>query len=91
MGHLLGLALLVWFWATPIVYQAALVEKKIHGFLVLGVDAWVLYLLNPMTVIVLAFQRALYGVPAGNHGSGAGMCKAHHLDADATRLSAACH
>jgi ABC-2 type transport system permease protein len=65
VGHLLGLALLVWFWATPIVYQAALVEKKIHGFLVLGVDAWVLYLLNPMTVIVLAFQRALYGVPAG--------------------------
>jgi ABC-2 type transport system permease protein len=37
VGHLLGLALLVWFWATPIVYQAALVEKKIHGFLVLGV------------------------------------------------------
>jgi ABC-2 type transport system permease protein len=66
VGHLLGLALLVWFWATPIVYQAALVEKKIHGFLVLGVDAWVLYLLNPMTVIVLAFQRALYGVPAGD-------------------------
>ena len=65
VGHLLGLALLVWFWATPIVYQAALVERKIQGFLVLGVDAWVLYLLNPMTVIVLAFQRALYGVPAG--------------------------
>jgi ABC-2 type transport system permease protein len=65
VGHLLGLALLVWFWATPIVYQAALVQDKIQGYLVLGVDAWVLYLLNPMTVIVLAFQRALYGVPAG--------------------------
>jgi hypothetical protein len=41
------------------------VQDKIQGYLVLGVDAWVLYLLNPMTVIVLAFQRALYGVPAG--------------------------
>jgi ABC-2 type transport system permease protein len=65
VGHLLNLTLLVWFWATPIVYQGALVQDKLQGFLVLGVDAWTLYLLNPMTVIVLAFQRALYGVPSG--------------------------
>jgi ABC-2 type transport system permease protein len=64
VGHLLSLTLLVWFWATPIVYQGALVQDKIQGFLVLGVDAWTLYLLNPMTVIVLAFQRALYGLPS---------------------------
>jgi ABC-2 type transport system permease protein len=62
VGHLLNLALLVWFWATPIVYQAWLVQDKLQGYSVLGVvDAWTLYLLNPMTVIVLAFQRALYG------------------------------
>jgi ABC-2 type transport system permease protein len=65
VGHLLSLTLLVWFWATPIVYQGALVQDKLQGFLVLGVDAWTLYLLNPMTVIVLAFQRALYGLPSG--------------------------
>ena len=66
VGHLLGLALLVWFWATPIVYQGWLVQNKLQGFLVLGIDAWTLYLLNPMTVIVLGFQRALYGIPASD-------------------------
>jgi ABC-2 type transport system permease protein len=62
VGHLLNLALLVWFWATPIVYQGWLVQQKLEGFLILGVDAWFLYLLNPVTVIVLGFQRALYSI-----------------------------
>lgn len=62
VGHLLNLALLVWFWATPIVYQGWLVQQKLQGFLILGVDAWFLYLLNPVTVIVLGFQRALYAI-----------------------------
>jgi ABC-2 type transport system permease protein len=62
VGHLLNLALLVWFWATPIVYQGWLVQKKLDGFLILGVDAWFLYLLNPVAVIVLGFQRALYSI-----------------------------
>ena len=67
VGHLLNLALLVWFWVTPIVYQGWLVQDRLQGFAVLGgIDAWTLYLLNPMAVIVLAFQRALYGVPASN-------------------------
>jgi ABC-2 type transport system permease protein len=62
VGHLVSLALLVWFWATPIVYQAWLVQDKLEELAVVGgVDAWTLYLLNPMTVIVIAFQRALYG------------------------------
>ena len=65
VGHLLNLALLVWFWVTPIVYQGWLVQDRLQGFAVLGgIDAWTLYLLNPMAVIVLAFQRALYGIPA---------------------------
>jgi ABC-2 type transport system permease protein len=65
VGHLLNLALLVWFWVTPIVYQGWLVQDRLQGFAVLGgIDAWTLYLLNPMAVVVLAFQRALYGVPA---------------------------
>jgi ABC-2 type transport system permease protein len=62
VGHLLNLALLVWFWATPIVYQGWLVQRKLDGFLIVGLDAWVLYLLNPVAVIVLGFQRALYAI-----------------------------
>jgi ABC-2 type transport system permease protein len=57
--HLLGLALLVWFWFTPIVYPGAVVQ----GLLVER-GVWNLFLLNPMCVIVLGFQRALYGVVA---------------------------
>lgn len=51
--HLLELALLAWFWATPIVYQYRLVSDR------LGENTW-LYRLNPITPIVLTFQRAIY-------------------------------
>jgi ABC-2 type transport system permease protein len=54
-GHLVDLALLAWFWSTPIVYPASTVLDR---FGALG-DA--LYLLNPVTNVVLAFQRAVYG------------------------------
>ena len=62
VGHLLNLALLVWFWATPIVYQGWLVQRKLETIDILGLDAWIIYLLNPVTVIVLGFQRALYAI-----------------------------
>jgi ABC-2 type transport system permease protein len=62
VGHLLNLALIVWFWATPIVYQGYLVQQKLETITILGMNAWTLYLLNPVTVIVLGFQTALYGV-----------------------------
>lgn len=65
VGHLIGIGLLVWFWLTPIVYQAALVQEELVGTRILGVDAWTLYLLNPLTTVVLAVQRALYGATAG--------------------------
>jgi ABC-2 type transport system permease protein len=51
--HLLELVLLAWFWMTPIVYQIAFVQQKPSVFR--------FYLLNPMTTIVLAFQRGIYG------------------------------
>lgn len=51
--HLLELVLLAWFWMTPIVYQYRLVGDR------LGDRAW-LYRLNPVTPIVLTFQRAIY-------------------------------
>jgi ABC-2 type transport system permease protein len=65
VGHLLNLALLVWFWATPIVYQGWLVQEKLETIHILGVSAWSLYLLNPVTVIVFGFQRALYWIMPG--------------------------
>ena len=58
VGHLLGIALLVWFWVTPIVYAAGLVQEQLEGNRVL----WTLYFLNPLASIVGGFQRALYGV-----------------------------
>jgi ABC-2 type transport system permease protein len=56
--HLLELVLLAWFWMTPIVYNIALVRD-------LGAAHPIffrLYMLNPMTSVVLAFQRGVYGV-----------------------------
>ena len=68
IGHLLSLGLLVWFWLTPIVYQGYLVQLGFAGDRVLGIDAWSLYVLNPLTTIVLAAQRALYGTGIVNGG-----------------------
>jgi ABC-2 type transport system permease protein len=61
VGHLLNLGLLVWFWMTPIVYQAGLVQQYFIGRGTPGL--WNVFLLNPLTPIVLGFQRALYGDP----------------------------
>jgi ABC-2 type transport system permease protein len=62
VGHLLGLALLVWFWATPIVYQGWLVQQKLETIQIVGLSAWILYLSNPVAVIAIGFQRALYSI-----------------------------
>jgi ABC-2 type transport system permease protein len=58
--HLFEVLLLAWFWITPIVYQYRLISDKLaaHGL------TW-LPMLNPMTPIVLAFQRAIYGHELG--------------------------
>jgi len=53
-AHFVELALLAWFWMTPIVYPYELVADKIGGWLFL-------YDLNPVTWVVLTFQRAIYG------------------------------
>ncbi|MGH9039862.1 MAG: ABC transporter permease [Acidimicrobiia bacterium] len=52
--HFLELALLAWFWLTPIVYPYGLITSHFDG------SNWPA-LLNPVTPIVLTFQRALYG------------------------------
>lgn len=69
--HLLELVLLAWFWMTPIVYQYRLVADR------LGDNAW-LYRLNPVTPIVLTFQRAIYNQtdPVGPGGNRLGVLPA---------------
>lgn len=52
--HFLELALLGWFWMTPIVYASAWVQDR------LGETMWFFFLLNPMTPVVLGYQRAFY-------------------------------
>ncbi len=56
--HLIEVVLTAWFWACPIVYSYQTVEAKLgpRGL------TWV-YLINPMTPLVLAFQRCLYNKP----------------------------
>jgi ABC-2 type transport system permease protein len=64
--HLIGLALLVWFWMTPIVYSAGLVYQSMLDSR-FGITPWRLYLVNPLSWVVMGFQRALYhsyGAPA---------------------------
>jgi ABC-2 type transport system permease protein len=58
VGHLLNIALLVWFWITPIVYPDALVQRYLEGRELLSL----VYYLNPLTSIVASMQRALYAV-----------------------------
>jgi ABC-2 type transport system permease protein len=60
--HLLNIGLLVWFWATPIVYASGFVQAKLSGRVIAGVDLFTVYMLNPLASIVGGFQRALYGV-----------------------------
>lgn len=54
--HLIEIVMQVWFWATPIVYiYEKSIAPKLHSWHI----AW-LYLANPLTPIVLTFQRVLY-------------------------------
>lgn len=56
MKHLMEVALMLWFWLTPVVYSysnSMAQQLRSHGIL------W-LYFLNPITWIVLTFQRIFY-------------------------------
>jgi ABC-2 type transport system permease protein len=64
--HLIGLALLVWFWFTPIVYPGQLVQQKLTANPVLGVNLWNLFVANPIAAVVFGFQRALYWTVSPN-------------------------
>lgn len=76
--YLVEVGLLLWFWMTPIVYDWTKVRENLSG-----THEWLfqLYMANPMTNVVLAFQKALW--PGGRTPEGA----AFYYDGDlASRL-----
>jgi ABC-2 type transport system permease protein len=62
--HFVELALLAWFWLTPIVYPYMLVAGKFSGL------GRILYQLNPVTWIVITFQRTLYAQVSATSATG---------------------
>lgn len=62
--YFVELALLAWFWMTPIVYPSAMIASRLADNNVLGVSALSLYLANPMSRVALGFQRGIYGLSA---------------------------
>lgn len=65
--YLVEVGLLLWFWMTPIVYDWTKVREQLT---VANDLEWLfqLYMANPMTNVVLAFQRALW--PGGQTPAG---------------------
>ena len=59
--HLLAVALLLWFWLTPIVYSSFKLQHALARHAIFGVSLFNIYLVNPMGDIIFGFQRALYG------------------------------
>jgi ABC-2 type transport system permease protein len=59
--HLLAVALLLWFWLTPIVYSSFKLQHALAKHTLLGISLFHVYLVNPIGDIIFGFQRALYG------------------------------
>jgi ABC-2 type transport system permease protein len=53
--HLIEVLLLVLFWASPLVYSYQLVDKVIHGTVLEQIYLW-----NPVTLVVIGFQKAMW-------------------------------
>jgi ABC-2 type transport system permease protein len=54
-SHFVEIAMLVWFWANPILYPAGQVKTLLDKH-----SAFWAYFLNPMATVVSSFQRAIY-------------------------------
>jgi ABC-2 type transport system permease protein len=63
MQHFLGIALMVWFWGTPIIYGFEQVAHRLSRYHL----TW-LPLINPYAIVCLSFQRALYNRRVVNAG-----------------------
>jgi ABC-2 type transport system permease protein len=57
-SHFVEIAMLVWFWANPILYPAGQVKALLDDH-----SAYWAYFLNPMATVVSTFQRAIYETP----------------------------
>jgi ABC-2 type transport system permease protein len=64
--HLLEISLLAWFWLTPIVYPFELVTGKLAEK---GMYEY-LGLINPVTSLLIAIQRGVYGKASVVHSDG---------------------
>lgn len=62
--HFVEIALIFLFWASPIVYSFTLVHRALNG-------SWLeqAYLLNPVTIAIIATQKAAWGASATATGS----------------------
>lgn len=58
--HLIEVLLVVLFWASPIVYSYTLVHKVLDGNLLEQIYLW-----NPVTLVVMGFQKAMWVSGAG--------------------------
>lgn len=58
-AHLVELALLAWFWLTPVIYPVRVVLDRSQE--IGGLRLFRLYQMNPMVQVTMGFQRALYG------------------------------
>jgi len=67
--HLLGLALLTWFWLTPVIYPSGFVFQRFADNHLLGIPMFDLYLANPMAGVIAGFHRALYAVVRPDAGA----------------------
>jgi ABC-2 type transport system permease protein len=58
--HIMSIILLAWFFLSPIMYPLSLVAEKTASM-----GAWVLnlYILNPMTSIVIFYRYVFLGLP----------------------------
>jgi ABC-2 type transport system permease protein len=59
--HLLALALLAWFWLTPVVYGSGFLQDELSSRSLFGISLFHFYLANPMATVIFGFQRGLYG------------------------------
>jgi len=61
--HLIEIALQLWMWSTPIVYPYMQVAHRLHDHSFLGMQhiEWI-YRLNPITPVVMTFQRVFYNI-----------------------------
>lgn len=55
--HFVGIILMVWFYATPIIYPDSMIPKVWHGL-----PVYTIFKLNPLTALVLCYRDVLYYV-----------------------------